>query len=194
MSSSWSPTNEEIKAWASAEDADSPTQDWDLVLANMEHAGVVLSLASDMLCPNREFFEGVLRTMLDDCLRSEGQALSVADAQSLLSQALKSANTGVASWARATQLRLDELKKILAQKEDERDRTLAEALTTWVPSIRKGIRREHFMACLYRMLSPEYSSWWSHPQFGILLEEVAALGIREATDWVRIARDNFKIR
>jgi hypothetical protein len=50
------PTREDILEWAYGTDKKWPASDWDYYVLNPAHDELILDLASDRLCPNREFF------------------------------------------------------------------------------------------------------------------------------------------
>jgi len=70
MRNPWSPSPDEIRAWAYTVDVQEPCQDWDLALLWSGHEKALLDCASDNACPNRIRMLGILYLVVGDAVRS----------------------------------------------------------------------------------------------------------------------------
>lgn len=70
MHNPWSPSPDEIRAWAYTPDATDPCQDWDLALLWSGHEKALLDCASDDACPNRLRMLSILYLIVGDAVRS----------------------------------------------------------------------------------------------------------------------------
>jgi hypothetical protein len=59
----------DVVAWAYSDDPWAPMQDWDLMLADPHDGEFLLRLASDPLCPKRDFFLHCLYILVGDYVR-----------------------------------------------------------------------------------------------------------------------------
>lgn len=92
------PTAEEIRAWAACSDVE-PMEDWDLVLANLRHADLLVELVVDENCPSRRYVLGALYVLVGEAVRSEFRKVSPADLEPVLAKAAASANAWAECWA-----------------------------------------------------------------------------------------------
>ena len=70
MRNPWEPTDDEIAAWAYRPDAVEPVQDWDLSVASIDRAPLLIRLAADPACPTRDYFLRVLYLLVGDRVRA----------------------------------------------------------------------------------------------------------------------------
>ncbi|TEW51226.1 hypothetical protein [Psychromonas algicola] len=73
----FSPTEEELRIWASNPEAEYPvemSQDWDLILADINYAEILIKLACEE-SPNKDFFLSCLY-ILSGASRSDEKAIS----------------------------------------------------------------------------------------------------------------------
>ncbi|UCE89019.1 MAG: hypothetical protein JSW10_12050, partial [Pseudomonadota bacterium] len=56
----WNPSNDEIEAWAFDSSELEPIEDWDFALVWKREENLYLALASNVLCPKRQYFLHVL--------------------------------------------------------------------------------------------------------------------------------------
>ncbi len=92
------PTPDEIRKWAGCNDLE-PMEDWDLVLATPEHAGVLIDLVADEACPSRRYLLGALYVLIGDAVRSAHRSVPAADLERLLAKARASGNSWLVVWA-----------------------------------------------------------------------------------------------
>jgi len=83
------PTDAEIERWAYIPGAHYPSemeQDWDLMVTKPARADLLERLASDLACPNRDFFLSCLYLLVGDAVRTNGSTWPLADARDWLSR------------------------------------------------------------------------------------------------------------
>ena len=93
------PTADELRQWASNPDAvypDEIPQDWDLIVADWSRVVLIVELASDEACPNRDFFLAVLYLMAGDCVRTPGGEANIPDLRALLTRLEKTSSKPLA--------------------------------------------------------------------------------------------------
>jgi hypothetical protein len=92
------PSPEEIRAWAGCNDPE-PMEDWDLVLARLKYADVLVELVANEDCPSRRYLLGALYALVGEAVRSEFQRVSQHDLEQVLAKAKASGNGWAQSWA-----------------------------------------------------------------------------------------------
>ena len=98
------PTAEEIRAWAGCNDPE-PMEDWDLVLARLKYADVLVELVANEDCPSRRYLLGALYALVGEAVRSQFQGVSEPELKQVLAKARATGNAWAASWAaRSAQL------------------------------------------------------------------------------------------
>ncbi|HEY1123667.1 MAG TPA: hypothetical protein VGE67_18770 [Haloferula sp.] len=83
------PTDAEIERWAYIPGAHYPPemeQDWDLMVTDPERVDLLERLASDLSCPNRDFFLSCLYLLVGDAVRTNGSTWPLAEARVWLSR------------------------------------------------------------------------------------------------------------
>jgi hypothetical protein len=93
-----SPTPEEIRAWAMCNDPE-PMEDWDLVLADLRHAPVLVDLVADEKCPSRRYLLIALYGLVGNAVRSGFSEAPQGDLEALLAKARITANSWLEAWA-----------------------------------------------------------------------------------------------
>ena len=81
------PVAAELRAWAYTPDAEPPSQDFDLMLANTGRDALFVEFAGDGACPTREWFLSVLYLMVGDAVRTGFATLSEPGVRTLLARA-----------------------------------------------------------------------------------------------------------
>ena len=71
MKDPFNPTHEELRTWAYDPNAMAPTQDFDLMVAELFNADLILELTADENCPNRGFFLGCTYLIVGDAVRTK---------------------------------------------------------------------------------------------------------------------------
>jgi hypothetical protein len=96
------PTEDEIRAWAYAPNSGEPVQDWDLVLATIGTAPLLLRLAADRDCPHRTYFLGCLHVIAEDAVRTGYRTTPSHSLEALLRDAAGIDDPGITTWAGRT--------------------------------------------------------------------------------------------
>ena len=101
------PTDDEIIAWAYGRDAVALVEDWDLVLATVGRAPLLVRLAADPKCPTRDHFLRCLYLLVGDQVRpAPADAGAWEQIERVLRLADAARNPRIARWvARARVLR-----------------------------------------------------------------------------------------
>lgn len=98
------PTTDEIRAWARCNDPE-PMEDWDLVLADLRYAGVLVELLADEKCPSRRYLLTALYALVGDAVRDGFARTPRADLEALLATGRATGNSWLQAWAdRSAQL------------------------------------------------------------------------------------------
>lgn len=92
------PTPEEIRAWAGCNDLE-PMEDWDLVLADLTYADVLVELVATESCPSRRYLLGALYVLVGEAVRSDFSKVAKADLELVFAQAQATGNAWAKSWA-----------------------------------------------------------------------------------------------
>ncbi|MFE0025827.1 hypothetical protein [Amycolatopsis sp. NPDC059021] len=95
------PTAAEITAWACTPGAEEPMQDWDLVLSHTDK-GLLLELAADPSCPQRETMLSCLYIYAGDAVRTQYRAHPEHELLTMLDQAAGYAEPWTRTWATRT--------------------------------------------------------------------------------------------
>jgi hypothetical protein len=77
-----------------------PVQDWDLAVADIRHGRLLLDLASDRQCPQRDFFLSCLYLLVGDAVRSQGRSTDFASLEGLLREAEARNEPCLGLWAK----------------------------------------------------------------------------------------------
>jgi hypothetical protein len=100
MQDEWNPTTDELRAWAYGQDPDfEPDPDFDLSVARLEHAELLMEGAADPACGQRDFFVRVLYLLVGDAVRSEGEEHDLGVLSQLVDDAAESADERLQLWA-----------------------------------------------------------------------------------------------
>jgi hypothetical protein len=94
----WNVTVEELRIWAADAGAPWPDQDWNLAVARGNLASEVLRLATDLACPNRSFFLGVLYLFVGDAVRTTWRAFDQKMIAALLDEGSRAADASIRRW------------------------------------------------------------------------------------------------
>ena len=98
------PTTGEIRAWARCNDLE-PMEDWDLVLADLRYADVLVELVADEGCPSRRYLLTALYALVGTAVRDGFSTVPRADVEAVLAKARAAGNTWLQAWAdRSAQL------------------------------------------------------------------------------------------
>ena len=100
------PTPADLRLWAYTPDAcypDEMSQDWDLCVTSFKNAGSILQFASDVACPNRDFFLRCLYLLAGDCVRTEGGREDIPKLRAFLLRVPLDADRLVRLWVDRTQ-------------------------------------------------------------------------------------------
>lgn len=92
------PSPDEIRAWAKCNDLE-PMEDWDLVLADLTYADVLIELVATESCPSRRYLLGALYALVGDAVRSRFEQVSRTDLDQVLARGRASGNVWAESWA-----------------------------------------------------------------------------------------------
>ena len=69
------PTHDVIIKWAYDQTVEEPiSQDWDLIIADIDNGYLFLKLSSDNTCPKKDFFLNCLYLLVGDTVRTNGLA------------------------------------------------------------------------------------------------------------------------
>lgn len=102
------PSDAELRLWAYTPDAEEPSQDFDLMLANTGRDALIVAFASDDACPSRDWFLAVLYLMVGDAVRTGFVTLSEPGVRALLARADAMDSARLRTWqARSLQLMRD---------------------------------------------------------------------------------------
>lgn len=105
MSDPLDPTPDDLRRWAYTPDAEYPDempQDWDLCVATIDRAQLLLEFASDAACPTRGFFLGCLYILAGDCVRLEHHQRDLTKLRDILRAVPPTAPKEVLLWAERT--------------------------------------------------------------------------------------------
>lgn len=107
MQDPWNPTSAEITAWAYDPDSMWPEQDWDLAVTSDHNSDLLLQLASDPACPQREFFLRCLYLFVGDAVRTGFVAHGREDVVELLDSVPAACTPGISRWVERSRELLD---------------------------------------------------------------------------------------
>lgn len=98
------PSPEEIRAWAACNDPE-PMEDWDLVLADLRYAAVLVDLVADERCPSRRYLLTALYALVGNAVRDGFATAPRPGLEALLATAGQTGNAWLQAWAdRSAQL------------------------------------------------------------------------------------------
>lgn len=98
------PSADEIRAWAKCNDPE-PMEDWDLVLADLRYADVLVALVADEKCPSRRYLLTALYALVGNAVRDGFATTPRAGLEALLATARGTGNAWLLAWAdRSAQL------------------------------------------------------------------------------------------
>ncbi len=98
------PTHDEIKKWAYNPIAIDPMgQDWDLIIASDENADLLLELASDENCPNKNYFLKCLYLYIGDSLPSNKASKISQKAEDLVEKAKESVDPEIQRFVKRSE-------------------------------------------------------------------------------------------
>ena len=104
----WSPSEQELRAWAYDSASMCPDQDWELAVAASGLWRAVLDFARDDHCPKQAFFLSVLYLIVGDAVRTGYVLFARDDVHRLLESADIASGSLVAKWrSRAIALMAD---------------------------------------------------------------------------------------
>lgn len=92
------PTAEEIRAWARCNDPE-PMEDWDLVLADLRHADLLVELVADEGCASRRYLLTALYALVGNAVRDGFRAVAQAELEAVLGKARATGNAWLQAWA-----------------------------------------------------------------------------------------------
>ncbi len=92
------PTTDEIRAWANCNDPE-PMEDWDLVLADLQYADLLVALVADEGCASRRYLLTALYALVGTAVRAGFRDVPQADLEGLLVTARATGNTWARTWA-----------------------------------------------------------------------------------------------
>ena len=92
------PTPDEIRAWAKCNDPE-PMEDWDLVLADLRHADLLVELVANEACPSRRYLLTALYGLTGTAVRDGFRAVPQADLEAVLARARATGNAWLQAWA-----------------------------------------------------------------------------------------------
>ena len=98
MFNPWHPSTDEIREWAYDPEALEPEQDWDLILAAERHEKLYLDLASDEVCPNRQYFLDILYLIVGDAVRTDYRVLAQYHVDGFLQRAEAYSHPDIRLW------------------------------------------------------------------------------------------------
>ncbi|PXY20514.1 hypothetical protein BAY59_31140 [Prauserella coralliicola] len=92
----------EFMTWAYEPLTLAPRQDYDLELAVVDFAPLLLEMASDPACPKRDYVLGVLYILAGEAVRSGFRSPSRSQLEQVVQQAERAVDPWVTTWARRT--------------------------------------------------------------------------------------------
>lgn len=92
------PKAEEIRAWARCNDLE-PMEDWDLVLADLRHADLLVEVVADEACLSRRYLLTSLYALVGTAVRNGFAAVPQADLEAVLAKARATGNAWLGTWA-----------------------------------------------------------------------------------------------
>ncbi len=101
------PTHAELEAWARTPGAMCPMEDWDLMVAVDENSALLVRLAADSTCVNREAMLNFLYVYAGQVVRGGQYAESVAALSTAIAQAEASRDPALVVWAQRARAVLD---------------------------------------------------------------------------------------
>ncbi len=84
---------EELRAWAFDEDAQSPTQDFDLTVSDICFSDIIIKLSADSACPKQLFFLECAYFIVGDAVLNDNNTVSKQDIRKFLEQAENTGNS-----------------------------------------------------------------------------------------------------
>lgn len=87
----WNPQSEEIRAWAFEPDSIWPDQDFDLSVAELHFADLIIELSCDARCPKKDFFLSCAYIIVGNAVMTEYETRSKTEVEQFLQQ-LKATN------------------------------------------------------------------------------------------------------
>ncbi|HUR74642.1 MAG TPA: hypothetical protein VMZ00_10225 [Sporichthya sp.] len=98
------PSPAEVRAWAKCNDLE-PMEDWDLVLADLRYADLLVELVADESCPSRRYLLTALYGLVGNAVRNKFATVAPADLEAVLATARATGNSWAQVWAeRSAQL------------------------------------------------------------------------------------------
>lgn len=91
MRDPWNPQIKEIRAWAFEQDSFWPEQDFDLSVAELQFADLIIELSCDVSCPKKDFFLSCAYIIVGDAVMTEYESRSKEEVEQFLQQ-LKATN------------------------------------------------------------------------------------------------------
>lgn len=92
------PTAAEIRAWAACNDLE-PMEDWDLVLADLRHADLLVELVADEDCRSRRYLLTALYALVGTAVRDGFAAVPQPDLEAVLAKGRATGTAWLRTWA-----------------------------------------------------------------------------------------------
>ncbi|MBA3742045.1 hypothetical protein [Sporichthya sp.] len=98
------PSPAELRAWAKCNDLE-PMEDWDLVLADLRYADVLVEQVANEACPSQRYLLAARYLLAGNAVRSGFTGLARADLEEVVATARATGNAWLEFWvARSEQL------------------------------------------------------------------------------------------
>lgn len=94
----WNPTSDEIEAWAFNSGELEPIEDWDFSLVWKRDENLYLALASNVLCPRRQYFLHVLYLSIGEAVRTDFRTVARPVLERFIDKGERFAHPDIALW------------------------------------------------------------------------------------------------